>query len=300
MKQNTASARIAAELRGRIRSGALRQGNLAPSARQITREWGVALATATKVLALLRREGLVRARPGVGTVVCAGERGPDLSREKIVQAGIAIADDEGIASLSMRGVAAELGVPTMSLYRHVASRDELLLLMADAALAEDPPPRRAKRSWRAELEALARLQWQGYRRHPWLSQQLSMTRPQLMPNGMRHTEAVLRALDELSLDEATQLRTGISFIAYVRGMAVGLEAERQAEQDTGMNSDEWMGAQEAAFAEVMPAFPTLDRLSRAPQVDLSLEVLFEHGLTCFLDGIARAAPGQEHGATPDR
>ncbi|MFC7760771.1 GntR family transcriptional regulator [Catellatospora bangladeshensis] len=60
---------IVGQIRGRIESGRLRPGDRVPSARQITAEWGVALATATKVLAALRTEGLVTAVRGVGTVV---------------------------------------------------------------------------------------------------------------------------------------------------------------------------------------------------------------------------------------
>ncbi len=78
------SARIVAEIRRRIGSGELRPGDRVPSAREITGEWGVAIATATKVLACLRREGLVRAVPGVGTVVefhersCVAHKQPDV------------------------------------------------------------------------------------------------------------------------------------------------------------------------------------------------------------------------------
>src|SRR5215510_13311106 len=96
------SARIAREIRRRITSGELRPGDRIPSARQITREWGVAIATATKVLATLRQEGLVEARPGVGTVVLGPRPGggraastprderQEPTRERIVRSAIAI------------------------------------------------------------------------------------------------------------------------------------------------------------------------------------------------------------------
>ena len=103
----------------------------------------MAMATATKVLTTLRQEGLVRAVPGVGTVVAEPQpRGPrapglprerrpretdrGLSRESVVRAGVEIADTEGLRALSMRRVAAEFGVSSMALYRHVASKDELV------------------------------------------------------------------------------------------------------------------------------------------------------------------------------
>ncbi|NYV76440.1 GntR family transcriptional regulator, partial [Streptomyces sp. UH6] len=62
-------SRIVTELRQRIESGELAPGERVPSTREITKEWGVAMATATKVLTELRHQGLVRAVPGVGTVV---------------------------------------------------------------------------------------------------------------------------------------------------------------------------------------------------------------------------------------
>src|SRR3954470_8139978 len=105
------SARIAAELRRRIASGDLAPGARMPSTRAIVQRYGVAMATATKVLTTLRHEGLIRSVPGVGSVV-AGEpaarpaerparrRGPasgTLGAGAIVAAGIAVADAEGLA-----------------------------------------------------------------------------------------------------------------------------------------------------------------------------------------------------------
>ena len=69
----------------------------------------------------------LRERPGRGT-----RRG--LSLERVVAAGIKVALTEGIGALSMARVAAELGAATMSLYRYVAAKDELLTLMVDTAL----------------------------------------------------------------------------------------------------------------------------------------------------------------------
>jgi DNA-binding transcriptional regulator YhcF (GntR family) len=285
VKQNTASLRVVAELRERIRSGELAPGKPVPSARQIVREFDVALATATKALALLRDEGLVRAVPGIGTIVRGrATAGPELSLARIVEAAISIADDEGTAALTMRSVAKELGVATMSLYRHVPHKDALVIAMADAVLGELALPR-PHEHWRAQLEALARLQWDGYRRHRWLAPMLSMTRPQRLPNGMRHTDAVLAALAPFAMTDAQTLATGIAFIGMVRGMAVGLEAEREAERDTGMDQDEWMRAQEATFAPLIPKFPALAKLSGA-HVDLSLDAQFDRALGLVLDGLA--------------
>ncbi|MGW1448201.1 GntR family transcriptional regulator, partial [Micromonospora sp. NPDC002411] len=65
--------RIVAELRRRITEGELSPGDRVPSTRQIVREWGVAMATASRALTALRQESLVRAVPGVGMVVTGAE-----------------------------------------------------------------------------------------------------------------------------------------------------------------------------------------------------------------------------------
>src|SRR5437763_16528864 len=115
-------ARIVAELERRIAAGELRPGDRVPSTRQLTQEWGGARATATRALSALRQQGLVHAVQGVGTVVADPKRparaepGHELTRERIVRAAIAIADDEGLAAVSMRRIATELHAATMSLY----------------------------------------------------------------------------------------------------------------------------------------------------------------------------------------
>jgi AcrR family transcriptional regulator len=284
VKQNTASKRIAAEIRRRIRAGELAPGDRAPSARSIVSEWRVALATATKVLAHLKREGLVRTKPGVGTIVL-GERGPELSQERIIDAAVAIADEDGTDGLTMRLLAKELGVATMSLYRHVRSREDLLTMMTEAVLAEDLPLPRGGRTWRAQLELLLRRQWAAYCRHPWIAQQLSMTRPQALRHGTLHTEGILEALDHLRLDPTAKLRTGITLLAYVRGMASALEQERVAERDTGQDAAEWVSSQEEALAPLVEELPHLRRLSAGANGDMGLTALFECGLGLLLDGL---------------
>ena len=294
--------RIVDEIRARIAAGELRPGDAVPSARRITRDWGVALATATKVLATLHAAGLTRSMPGVGTVVsgatadgpAAGPKaGPpkedvDLSRERIVRVAIGIADAEGVAQLTMRRIATELGVATMSLYRHVGGKDDLLVQMMDTVLGEEPLPATPPDGWRARLEFSSRLQWKGFRRHPWLAPALSLTRPQLVPNGMRHTEWALRALEGLGLTQQQKIHIHIALFSHVRGLALSLEPEAQAEQDSGMTSDEWMETRQEEFFAVMRGgdFPMMLEVFK-DDLDMDLDELFEFGLGRFLDGLER-------------
>jgi DNA-binding transcriptional regulator YhcF (GntR family) len=299
--------RIVDEIRARITSGELAPGEVVPSARALTREWGVALATATRALAVLRDEGLVSARPGVGTVVA--ERPPrprkshsrpesDISVERIVELAIEIADDEGLHAVSMRRIAIELGVPTMALYRHVRGKTSLLVLMADTILGQVRFPEPRRHGWRAQLELLARLQWAGYRRHPWLARIISMTRPTVQPNGMMHTEWALAALNARGLEPNTMLHAVVNLFAYVRGSATNVEMELESEQDTGLTDDQWLQSQGAQFADVLASgrYPHLARVFATPEVDLDLDTLFEFGLERLLDGYAAlidAVPGDE-------
>jgi DNA-binding transcriptional regulator YhcF (GntR family) len=284
--------RIAAEIAARIAAGDLAPGDRIASTRQLTAQYGIAMATATKVLATLREQGLVRAMPGVGTVVAEQARPVDAApdRDRVVRAAVAIADAEGLTALSMRRLAAEIGVPTMSLYRYVADKEELLLLMTDAIFAVNPPPELIPEQdgWRRCLEAIARLQWAIYRRHPWLAQAMSFTRPLLAPRAMAHSEWTMQALEGHGLDTNTQFQAAVTVANYIRGTAVNLEHEAQAEQETGMTGDQWLRTQQAQFDAVLATgrMPMMVRYMAADDREFDLDTLVEFGLQRLLDGLA--------------
>ncbi|TCN31587.1 TetR family transcriptional regulator [Kribbella orskensis] len=289
---------IAAEIRRSIESGKLRPGERAPSTRALVRDHGIAMATATKVLATLQQEGLVHSRPGVGTVVgppprlsATQQRAPEpsLSREEVVRSAIAIADGEGLAALSMRRVATDLGVSTMALYRYVGGKDALVLQMVETAVGDFPFPAKRPTSWREGIETAARLQWSAYRAHLWLPAAISLSRPQVLPNLLVHTDAVLRAVSGFGVDASTSLYAAITVFGYVRGVALNLEPEARAEQDTGMTADEWSGHQTDQLVALigqhdLAGFRALDFGSF--EFDYDLDQLFEFGLGIMLDGLA--------------
>lgn len=303
------SGPVADELRRRIVDGDLRPGDRVPSTRAITREWGVAMATATKVLGALREDGLVRAVPGIGTVVVerptpqrsrpAGERseppvraGPlrpptPLSAERIVHAAVAVADAEGLAAVSMRRVGTELGVSAMSLYRHAPGKDDLVARMADLVLGEFVPPDAPPLGWRAQLELVAREQWAIFNRHPWLVHAVSLTRPNASPRALVHAEWMLAALGELGLDDHTRMQAYVSMFSFVRGTATTLDAEVTAAAESGVDPEEWMAQRADDYAALVTTAPTLARvLAGAPGFDMDLDQLFEFGLARLLDGFA--------------
>ncbi len=117
---------------------------------------------------------------------------PGLTLDRIVAAGIKVAMTEGIGALSMTRVAAELGVGTMSLYRYVAAKDELLTLMVDGALGM-PPPAPPGEDWRSGLRRWAVGVRDAYRRHPW-ALRVPISAPPMGPNNVAWLENALRAL----------------------------------------------------------------------------------------------------------
>jgi AcrR family transcriptional regulator len=286
--------RIADSLRRQVDSGALPAGARVPSTRVLARTWKVATATAAHALQSLVRDGVLIAQPRSGTIVAGRptDATSALSRARVIAAAIAMADDEGLSALSIRGLAARLRVPVMSLYRHVRSKDELLAHMADAALAElaldEPPPR----GWRAQLEHAARVEWKIFRKHPWLARVVHVSRPSAMPNALGYVDWVMRALDRTPLDAVGKLRIHVLLHAFIQGLAVNLEAEAQAVADTGMSDEEYMRSQAARYDAVAERgrYQYFAKMMRdiPAEFTIDLDELFERGLTMMLDGVAMA------------
>jgi len=285
--------RIVAEIRGRILAGELRPGDRVPSVRHLARRWNVAVATATRAVSALRDEGLVEAKVGSGTVVSAGQRtrrpewpgaGRVVDGRQVLRTAIAIADTEGLEAVLMRRVAAALGVGPMSLYRHVANKDELVTRMVDEAFAGMELPGEGPPGWCAKLELVARGQWSLCRRHVWLAKAVSFTRPLLAPNMMAHTEWTLRALDGLGLPMATRVREALTLHSLVVTVALTVAAEFDAEHDTGVTLAGWLTAQRRRVDELADRFPLLAAIPEETVSDL--DGMFEYGLARHLDGFA--------------
>jgi AcrR family transcriptional regulator len=293
------SAEIVDSIRRRIVSGDLRPGDRVPSTRQITRKWGVAMATATRVLTALQQEGLVVARPGIGTVVASApvvaeptprprSASPEVGRDDVVRTAMAIADAEGSAAVSMRRVATELGVATMSLYRHVPSKDELVERMVDMAFADHPFASPPPDDWIAALDMAARHLWMIFGRHRWAAAVMSFTRPQITPHVLAYAEWVMSAMRAAGLHPRRIFQVHLTLFTHVRGLAVSLEPEAIAEQETGIDYDEFIETQDAVVAALMSsgAYPTFQAVAEAADFDLDLDEQFEFGLAHLLAGLA--------------
>ena len=291
--------RIADDIRAQIERGELAIGDRVPSTRVIARKWKVAMATAAHALSALADQGIVRVVPRVGTLVARprsrdalaprASRAGELTRARIVEAAVAIADGEGLEALSLRAVASKVGAPVMSLYRHVRSKDALLRLMTDATLSEEALPATPPAGWRAQLEIAARTEWRVFRKHPWLARVMSLTRPEPLPSVLAYADWIFRALDATGIDADTQMRVHVILHSFVQGIAVNVESEAEAAGETGLSDEEWMLQRSETFAALAASgrYPFFAKvLAALDQFDIDFDALFERGLAALLDGFA--------------
>jgi AcrR family transcriptional regulator len=127
------------------------------------------------------------------------ERTRGLTRERIVRAAVELADADGAAAVSMARVAERLGFTTMSLYRHVRGKDELVLLMVNEAVGE-PPEHPPGGAWRDRLERWSWDLLQGVKRHPWLLS-MPLSRPPWSLGQLVWLDRGLAAMEDTGLSE---------------------------------------------------------------------------------------------------
>jgi AcrR family transcriptional regulator len=150
----------------------------------------------------------VRDRPSKGPK-------PALTVERIVEAAVKIAQSEGLEAVSMSRVAAAVGAATMSLYRHVAAKDELFALMLDAGTGE-PPADLPDPSvgWRTGLHAWAEAMRRSLLQSPWITH-LPLAGPPITPHQIQWLERGLRYLADTALAPQEKLSTIMLVSGYV-------------------------------------------------------------------------------------
>lgn len=219
---------------------------------------------------------------------------PRFTVEGIAATAIAIADAEGLDAVTMRRLAADLGVTAMSLYGYVPSKAELVDLMVDrvhAELADEQKPENQPDGWRARLEAVARRTWRLYLRHPWLLR-VATTRPVLGPNMLAKYDADLRAVVGLGLTSVEMDQVISAVASYVNGAVRGAVEFAAAEQSTGMDDNAWWNEYGPLLEKVFDAdaFPVAAEVGDAAGHEYGAAsapvTVFEFGLERLLDGVA--------------
>jgi AcrR family transcriptional regulator len=217
-----------------------------------------------------------------------GERGPKPrhSRTEIAAAAVRIADAEGIAAVTMRRVAAELGTGTMSLYNYVPAKEHLVQLMADQTAGEYTYPRRPPQDSREAIADLGRQGRDIARRHPWLP--AVMDRPPPMgPSTLRYIDYFLGLLASTGLGTAAKMET----IAIINGFALMYGAMQAALDDerarTGITEQQQQAAPVKVLAEAAASgsYPNLAAALATPSPQpRTADQNFDSCLSRLIDG----------------
>jgi AcrR family transcriptional regulator len=208
---------------------------------------------------------------------------PGLSLEEIARAGIAIADADGLEALSMRRIAERLGFTTMSLYRYVPGKTELLAVMIDTAIGDALPLPVVVGDWRVRLEHWARQNLAILLRHPWM---LVVDSPDSLtgPNKLAWIEAGLEAIAESGLNGGEMLDIAFSVYVYTHGSAQVFNLWQREEMPS------WI-AQSPLMQRVSQddRFPIMRSILASGALDAAEEeesdASFVFGLNRMLDGI---------------
>ncbi|MDQ0985324.1 TetR/AcrR family transcriptional regulator [Streptomyces sp. V2I9] len=216
---------------------------------------------------------------------------PGLSLERIVAAAVGIAAADGIAAVSMGKVAQHLGVSTMSLYRYVSAKDELYVLMQEAALGA-PEPLAALANgagWRAALTEWAAAQRSRYHAHLW-ALRIPIGGPPASPNSIAWWEQGLQALEDSGLGEGDKTSVILLVSNFIRSEAAMMSDLAAAVLARGVSSEELMASHERTLKRLVDP-------ERHPGIARQLEsgvmsepddpeYEFTFGMGVLLDGVA--------------
>lgn len=204
---------------------------------------------------------------------------PALSVAKIVATGIEFGDRDGFEAISLQKIAAHLGVTTNAMYRYVRSKDELLVLVHDAAFG--PAPDLGAGDWRAGATAWVNAQVAKYAERPWLLDFPIRGAP-VTPNLLSWAEALLQALDPTGLSMHDNLGCVVLLDGYVRSYA-SLARQLAASEQVPVQA-------EHVGAFLVPrlaagSYPMLTKLYTNQEYEDELDDDLEFGLARVLDGI---------------
>jgi AcrR family transcriptional regulator len=214
-------------------------------------------------------------------------RGSGLRRAEIVATALKVAEAEGPEAVSMRRIAKELDVGTMTLYHHIPTKDDLLDLMHDQVMGELViPDDELAATWQEGLAQICRRTKEVYQRHTWMVSG-AWERPQMGPLALAHVEQSLAVLRELPKDDA--LRALAAADDYVIGYVSRQVAAQQALQRAGLDQDDYQEALrpyvERLIVERADEYPNLARFV-GENWAVDGEERFERGLQWMIAGMA--------------
>jgi AcrR family transcriptional regulator len=213
----------------------------------------------------------------------AATRRSPLDRTRIVRAALRVADAEGLAAVTMRRVATELGTGAMSLYRHVPGKEALVSLMIDEALGEDALPGQPSGDWRGDLRTLASTMWDFIQRHPWYPEAV-MERPPITPRGLDAFEFALSMLDNTGLPLNERAVIVITVTSTVMSAAQNAAAEARArsrfrvtDEEVASSVSAFLGPilERGEYARLREALTSANRLDPKQEMQVSVELILD-------------------------
>jgi len=212
-----------------------------------------------------------------------------LSRARVLQAAVALADEAGLEAFSMRGLAQELGVVPMALYKHVANKEELLDGMVDIVFSEIELPS-GELEWRSAMQRRAISTREALQRHIWAIGMMESRHPGAA--NLRNHNAVMGCLRKAGFSFEMAVHAYSVQDAYIYGFAL-------QEQDLGFETPDSAGEAAQRRAETIGAlesYPYLVEIAtKLPESGYDSAVEFAWGLDLILDGLDRLRPA---GAAP--
>jgi AcrR family transcriptional regulator len=209
--------------------------------------------------------------------------------DAVIATGIALADDDGLDTFSMRKVAERLGMGVMSVYTYVPGRDELVGLMVDQVTGEQEHPV-LDGDLASRLDTVARHLWDEYRRHPWLLQ-VDTSRPWLGPNVADRYEWELSAVESIGVTDIEMDQIVTLLAGFVSSAARSARDMERTQQRSGMSDAEWWEINAPLLEKVMDGarYPLAGRVGQASgeayNAASNPQLAFEFGLARVIDGI---------------
>jgi AcrR family transcriptional regulator len=214
-------------------------------------------------------------------------RGRKLSRERIFEAALRVADEEGLDALSMRRLGQALGVQAMSLYKHVADKEDILDGISDLVMLEVEVPDRAL-PWRAALHQSATSMHHALLSHPWASVVLE-SRRNPGPARLRYLDTVVSILLDAGFPLEDVARAFLALDSHVYGFTLQVvsspfDLREEPEQAEALAS--------GAFGE---AYPGIRAMAEYAVTERGFPIEFDFGLDMILDGLERRLAGAQSG-----
>jgi AcrR family transcriptional regulator len=229
----------------------------------------------------------------------------NLDVDQIVDAAMAIADREGPDAMTMRKIAAELGVGVMSLYWYVPTKRDLEALVLERLMVESSPPNEPTGDWRKDLASIAYAARANILRHEWMVDffsSASFTSLERFGHGfLRHIENSIRMTESLPLDFLTKLTIISTLEDFTRGATVEEIVNRRRWEAAGMSHDEFQRQMTPRLEELFSqsSYPLVEMFMAYDDDEISNpDARFEMGLQLLLDGVAFRLGAHEADSSP--